>query len=302
LAAVRRSLLRWYARYGRTSLPWRTVRTPYVTAVSEFMLVQTQVERVIPKVEAFVARFPDFATLARASTAEVVRAWKGLGYNARAVRLQRLAQIVTERYGGALPSDATELRSLPGLGPYGVAAIRSFAFNLDDAPVDTNVRRIVHRLFWGIEHGGSVSARELNERAHELVPRGRSHDWNSALMDLGTAICTSRAPKCPICPLRVQCVAAPIEPAALEAARKAQPRRAHRDAPPYPQSRRRARGRIVDRLRDLPPGRRISLLDLHRFIDLEVPGRTIDEVRELVGALERDGLVIRDGELVALRE
>ncbi len=295
-------LLRWYRKYGRAELPWRVLRSPYRTLVSEFMLAQTQVERVVPKFEAFVERFPDFAALARASLGEVLRAWKGLGYNSRAVRLHRLAVCVVETHGGELPSDAASLRELPGLGPYGVAAVRAFGFDLDDAPVDTNIRRIVHRLCFGIEHPPRANALELDRRARALMPPGRAHDWNSALMDLGATICSARAPKCLLCPLRPDCAAAPVDAAALATARRANGKPpSPQNAIPFDRSRRFARGRIVDRLRELPAGQRVSLLDLRRA--LEGASRwTVADVGELVGALERDGLVTRDGNGVALRE
>lgn len=266
------------------------------------MLAQTQVDRVVPKFEAFVQRFPDFASLSRASLAAVLREWKGLGYNSRAVRLHRLARAVVEKHGGRLPSDPRALQSLPGIGPYTVAAIRAFAFNADDAPLDTNIRRIVHRLFFGIEHPPAASARELDERARALAPPGRAHDWSSAMMDLGSAVCRARAPKCLLCPLRDGCAAAPVDAAQLESARIASARRASpQNAMPFEQSRRYARGRVIDRLRELPPGERISLLDLHSAVPVFF-GRPVDDLRELVAALEKDGLVAHDGEYVALRE
>lgn len=292
---LQRRLLRWYARYGRANLPWRVRRDPYRTVISEFMLAQTQVDRVAPRFEAFVERFPDFAALARASAADVLREWKGLGYNSRAVRLHRLARDVIERYGGAMPSDGAALRLLPGVGPYTAAAIRAFAFDLDDAPVDTNVRRVVHRLCLGVERPPRATARELETRARALVPPGRAHDWSSALMDLGATVCTARAPACGRCPLRADCAAAPIEPAQLRQAPKPA-------ALPFKHTARYARGRIVDRLRDLPPGRRISLLDLHRAVAPAIPRRSLDDVCKFVTALERDGLVTSDGDGVALRE
>jgi A/G-specific adenine glycosylase len=299
---LQRRLLRWYRRHGRAALPWRTGRSPYRTVVSEFMLAQTQVERVAPKFESFVERFPDFLALSRASAADVLREWKGLGYNSRAVRLQRLARAVVEEHGGSLPSQPQALRSLPGVGPYMAAAIRAFAFDLDGAAVDTNVRRIVHRLLFGIEHPPAASARELDESARALALTGRAHDWNSAMMDLGAALCTARAPKCLLCPLRAECAAAPIDAGRLESARRASARQpSPQNAIPFEHSRRYARGRIVDRLRDLSPGERVSLLDLHAAVPA-VSGRSIEEVRELVAALERDGLVTSDGNLVALRE
>jgi A/G-specific adenine glycosylase len=301
-AGIQRRLLRWYGRHGRAALPWRTERSPYRTVVSEFMLAQTQVDRVVPKFEAFIKRFPDFAALSRASLAAVLREWKGLGYNSRAVRLHRMAQTVAESYGGVLPSETRALRLLPGFGPYTVAAIRAFAFNEDDAPLDTNVRRIVHRVFLGIEYPPKARARELDERARALVPPGRAHDWSSAMMDLGSAICTARVPKCLLCPVRADCAAAPVDALHLEAARIASAKPASpQNAMPFEQTRRYARGRIIDRLRDLAPGERISLLDLHSAMPPVAAG-TVEDLRKLVAALEKDGLVTHDGECVALRE
>jgi A/G-specific adenine glycosylase len=303
VTAIQRRVLQWYRRAGRFELPWRTVRDPFRTVVSEFMLAQTQVERVVPKFEAFVARFPDFGALARATTADVLREWKGLGYNSRAVRLRRLAKTVVERHGGNLPPERERLRMLPGIGPYTAAAIRAFAFDIDDAAIDTNVRRIVNRLFFGLEYPQKAAPREVDARARALVPRGRAHDWNSALMDLGSSLCTARAPKCLLCPLRCDCASAPIDAALLERLRAtAGGPRSPQNSIPFERTSRYARGRILDRLRDLPPGRRISLLDLHRAIGRTVPGRSAEEVSKLVDALARDGLVTSDGTGVALPE
>jgi A/G-specific adenine glycosylase len=266
------------------------------------MLAQTQVDRVVPRFLTFTQSFPDFASLARASPGAVLRQWRGLGYNTRAVRLQRLAQVLVERHGGALPMQREALQALPGIGSYVAAAIRAFAFNLDDAPVDTNVRRVVHRLFFGVEHPPTAGARELDTRARALVPAGRAHDWSSALMDLGATICTARSPECRLCPMRSDCVAAPIDRTELENARKTRRKRSPQEALPFKRTVRYARGRIVDRLRDLSPGERISLVALHRAVSPLIPERGIEDVRELVAALERDGLVARDGDGVALRE
>lgn len=299
---VRTMLLDWYAQNGRAHLPWRRTRDPYRILVSEFMLQQTQVDRVLPKYEAFLERFPDFGTLASATTADILRLWQGLGYNSRAVRLKQIAQAVTDRSNGTMPADEAALRSLPGIGPYTVAAIRAFAFDLDDAAVDTNVRRVVHRVLHGIEHPPAAAALLLDREAHELVPPGRGHDWNSALMDLGATICTARAPKCLLCPLQTACAAAPVDAAALERARAAHaPRRSPQEAIPFERTTRYARGRIVDRLRELPPGKRISLLDLHRDV-VSMVRRSREDVDAIVQALARDGLVDVRGEQVALRD
>lgn len=297
-----RRLLSWYRRHGRATLPWRTVRDPYRTLVSEFMLAQTQVDRVVAKFEAFVARFPSIEVLAGASRADVLRAWKGLGYNSRAVRLHRLAQTLVAQNGGRVPSETAALRALPGIGPYSAAAIRAFGFNLDDAPIDTNVRRIVNRVFFGLEYPRGAAPRELDGHARTLAPSGRAHDWYSAMMDLGATICTARAPKCLLCPLRSDCAAAPVDAAALERLRAASLRRRSGEPVPFERTARFARGRIVDRLRDLPPGERISLMDLHRDVGAAISAGSVEDVRAFVAALERDGLVSHDGTHVALRE
>jgi len=302
MRSVQRLLLGWYARNGREHLPWRLTRDPYRVVVSEFMLQQTQVDRVVPKYEAFIARFPGFGSLAAASTADVLRLWQGLGYNSRAVRLKQLAQAVMDRFGGAMPYDEESLRSLPGIGPYTVAAIRAFAFDLDDIAVDTNVRRVTHRMLHGLEHPPAVSSRELDRNVHSLVPRGRGHDWNSALMDLGATLCTARAPKCSICPLEPVCVASPIDAAELEGARMRHARRrSPQDAIPFEQTTRFARGRIIDRLRALPPGKRISLLDLHREVWSPL-NRAPNELETVLAALRRDGLVHFEDQEVALQD
>lgn len=299
---IRRLLLAWYERYGRAHLPWRTTRDPYRILVSEFMLQQTQVDRVLPKYEAFLERFPDFAALANASTADVLRMWQGLGYNSRAVRLKQIAQAIVERFDGVMPSDEATLRSLAGVGPYTVAAVRAFAFDLDDAALDTNVRRVTHRVLHGLEHPQKVAQAVLDAHARALVPKNRGHDWNSAMMDLGATICTARAPKCLICPLQPACAAAPIDAAQLEGARSAHARkRSPQEAIPFEQTTRYARGRIIDRLRELPPGQRISLMDLHHDVTHRI-GRSAEELAVLIEALSRDGLVHLRGEQVSLQD
>ncbi len=295
-------LLAWYERNGRAHLPWRTTRDPYRIIVSEFMLQQTQVDRVLPKYEAFIQRFPDASALASASTADVLRMWQGLGYNSRAVRLQRIAREICERFDGRMPSDEQTLRSLPGIGPYTVAAIRAFAFEFDDAAIDTNVRRVTHRVLYGLEYPPFAAPAQLDRDARALVARGRGHDWNSAMMDLGATICTARAPKCLLCPLQSVCAAAPVDAAMLERARAANARRrSPQEALPFVKTTRYARGRIIDRLRELPPGQRISLLDLHEEVTRRI-GRTRKDLDALVERLQRDGLVQVSGARVALTD
>jgi A/G-specific adenine glycosylase len=303
VSVLQERLLEWYGRFGRSRLPWRMSRDPYYTLVSEFMLQQTQVDRVIPKFEAFIARFPSVAALADASVADVLRMWQGLGYNSRAVRLHAVARAVVECFESRIPREREALLSLPGIGPYTASAIRAFAFDEDEAAVDTNIRRVVHRVTAGVEFPPLRSTGELDREAQALVARGRGHDWNSAMMDLGASICTARAPKCLLCPLTPECAAAPIDAAALEQRRRRHTKpRSPQEAIPFEQTTRFARGRIVDRLRALPPGERISLLDLHGELRPLLAPRSLDEVTDIVAVLHADGLVAYDGHFVALRE
>lgn len=300
---MNKELFAWHARHGRASLPWRTTRSPYYTLVSEFMLQQTQVDRVVPKFQAFVAAFPDIASLADASTADVVRFWQGLGYNSRAIRLSDLARAIVDRFDGVIPSSIDELRRLPGIGPYTAAAVAAFAFDKDVAAVDTNLRRVVHRIAFGLEHPPVANAEQLDAKASELLAHGKAHDWNSAMMDLGATICTARAPKCLICPVRATCAAAPIDAVQLEAARAEHMKKPSlQNALPFERTTRFARGRIIDALRALPQGKRISLLDLHGQLRELIPERSVTDLGSLVEALERDGLVSRVEEGLALRD
>ncbi len=294
-------LLAWFARHGRSALPWRTDRAPYRIAVSEFMLQQTQVERVVPIFERFVTTWPGFGALAAASQAEVVRAWQGLGYNSRAVRLHKLARAVSERYGGELPSDEPALRALPGIGPYTARAIAAFAFDADVVAIDTNVRRIVHRTQLGLEWPPRAREAELDALAARLVPRGHGYAFNSALMDLGATLCSARAPKCLLCPLARGCAAAPIDPAALAVRAAAHaPRRAPQERLRFEQTTRYVRGRVIDRLRGLADGERISPLVLYGDLAPQLAHHDQDALERALAALERDGVVERAAEGVRL--
>jgi A/G-specific adenine glycosylase len=295
------SLLEWFERHGRAGLPWRTVRNAYRTVVSEFMLQQTQVDRVVPIFVRFVERWPDFADLAAASQADVVRAWQGLGYNSRAVRLHRLARAVCERFGGELPRGEATLRELPGVGPYTARAVAAFAFDADVVAIDTNVRRIVHRTQLGLEWPPLASDVELDAVATALVPTGAGYAFNSALMDLGSSLCTARAPKCLLCPLQGSCAAAPVDAATLaaRAARHAKAR-APGERPAFVDSDRFVRGRVVDRLRELEGAAAISLLDLHGVLAEVVPNYDRSRVELLLGRLAAEGVVEQVGDAVRL--
>ena len=295
------ALIAWFDSFGRASLPWRTDRAPYRIAVSEFMLQQTQVERVVPIFTAFVGRWPGFAELARASQADVVRAWKGLGYNSRAVRLHRLAKAVVERHGGELPADEAALRALPGVGPYTAAAIAAFAFDASVVAFDTNVRRIVHRTQLGLEWPPLASDANLAALAAKLVPREGGFAFNSALMDLGATLCTARAPKCLLCPLQKTCAAAPVDARLLAAlAAKYARERSPQERLRFEATTRYVRGRVIDRLRALEEEERISLLDLYGALAPALPHHDAAAVERVALALERDGVVERSGDAVRL--
>ena len=199
-------LRRWFRRNGR-DLPWRRTRDPYAVLVSELMLQQTQVARVIPFYESWLATFPTLADVARAPKRRVMEKWEGLGYYARARNLQKLARHVTAN-GGELPSDPKSLGALPGIGPYTAGAVASFAFERRAALVDTNVARVLQRAFApraGIKT--SAGNRKLWAVAEALLPRGGRAAWthNQALMELGATVCTARVAHCGRCPVRSDC-------------------------------------------------------------------------------------------------
>jgi len=181
------AILAWYSQNGR-DLPWRRTRDPYAILVSEVMLQQTQVARVVPRYLDWLDRWPTVEALAAASPAEVIRAWSGLGYNRRAVNLHRCAQAVAAR--GGFPAEPDELRKLPGIGPYTAAAVACFAFGAQIAAPDTNALRVLERAFPGQD---------------VPVPPGRAYEWNQALFDLGREICIARTPRCAVCPLAAGC-------------------------------------------------------------------------------------------------
>ena len=192
------SLLSWWERHGRHDLPWRATTDPWAVLVSELMLQQTQVPRVVPRYHAFLERFPTPAACAAAPLGDVVRAWEGLGYNRRAVNLHRCATAVVEHHGGVLPDSLPELLALPGVGPYTARAVLVFAFEHDVGLVDTNAGRFVARAL----AGRPVAAKEAQALADAAVPPGDSWRWGSAVFDLGAAICTKRDPRHDDCPLR----------------------------------------------------------------------------------------------------
>jgi A/G-specific adenine glycosylase len=196
-------LLKWYDESGR-DLPWRRTEDPYKILVSEVMLQQTQVDRVIPKFHEFLQKYPTVEDLAEANPEEVRKAWYPLGYNIRPYRLHGIACETMERYGGNLPSDENELLSMKGIGRYTAGAIQSFAFQKDAAILDTNVMRVLHRIFIGT---GDAKKQKpiLWVLSGKLIPKGKGYDFNQALMDFGAMVCTARKPVCLLCPMRDIC-------------------------------------------------------------------------------------------------
>src|SRR3989344_7352868 len=181
---IQETVLSWYAKSKR-NLPWRKTDDPNNIVVSEFMLQQTQVDRVIPKYNIFLKNFPSEKPLAQASPADVINEWAGLGYNRRALYLYKFAQAVVTQYNGTIPENREQLMELPGIGPYTSQAIRCFGFQKDVPVVDINIKRIYSRVFFR----GEGSENELNNIARELVPPSQGVAWNNALMDFGATVC-----------------------------------------------------------------------------------------------------------------
>jgi A/G-specific adenine glycosylase len=276
--AVQQRVLDWYAQHAR-DLPWRQTRDPYAVLVSEIMLQQTQVERVIPKWHAWLRQFPTLADLARASRADAIRAWQGLGYNLRAVRLHEIAGQVAAEFGGELPRSLEGLLSLKGVGRYTAGAVACFAFGQPVAMVDTNVRRVLSRVFGG--QGESAQA-----LADAVVPRQAAYAWNQALMDLGATLCRAEAPLCLVCPLMEVCASA-------GQVRRRVGRRVGRRStpPPFAGSTRYFRGRVLDGLRTLPVGAAMSVAELAAGMQ---PACAPERLEGLLERMTADGLVVRD--------
>jgi A/G-specific adenine glycosylase len=206
----RRRLLTWYQRNGR-DLPWRRTDDPYHILVSEVMLQQTQVDRVLPKYQEWLHKYPSLEALASAPIRDVTRTWRPLGYNIRPRRLHAIARESVTRYGGELPSDHETLMSFKGIGAYTAGAIRSFAFRQRAAILDTNVARVLFRMFVG---SGDIKAHAMRKHlwaiSEMMVPRKHVFDFNQALMDFGATICVARKPKCAACPMTKLCTSFPV--------------------------------------------------------------------------------------------
>jgi len=278
LRRLHRSVESWY-RNHRRDLQWRTTRDPYEILVSEIMLQQTQVRRVQEKLPIFLKRFPDFTALARSQKSDVIRAWEGMGYNNRAVRLNELARIIVKEHHSRLPSDIATLQSLPGIGPYTAHALTSFAFRKRVPVVDVNIRRVFSRIF---TTGKMLSDRDAWKLAEKVLPAS-AFTWNQALMDLGAVICTARKPACPLCPIARLCSSRSVIKR-MPAVATTNPAPSYHGLP-----RRIWRGKIVQALRN-SPRKQVRLSSLAGAIRLTAADQPW--IGELVRHLEKDGLIV----------
>ncbi len=247
------------------------------------MLQQTQVKRVLTKYPEFLALFPTLQRLANASQKDVVTAWRGMGYNNRAVRLHRLAKALVCEHKRNWPTDLPGLIALPGVGVYTAHAMMAFAFRKRVPVVDINIRRVLSRVFWRMRDTGTLRPeKEIWETAASILPPKNVYDWNQALMDLGASVCTARAPSCNACPLAGVCRSAkrmrprPRKPFAAEPSRKGIPNRAYR-------------GKIIEALRSRRSG--IPVSRLGPMITPDFAGKDLPWLKSLIDALATDGLV-----------
>ncbi len=279
---IQQTILDWYKQSGR-QLPWRQTTDPYKILVSEMMLQQTQVDRVIPKYDAFLKQFPTVEVLASASTADVLKMWSGLGYNRRALYLQKCAQTIKEKYNGEFPRITQELLALPGLGKYTAAAVQSFADNKDIVVIDVNIERIFKRIFYGkVESAEAI--------AQHIFPKKESRNGHNALMDIGALFCAAKNPKCTICPVKEFCASANNKER-IEATWK------KKKVVPFKESDRIVRGTILKLLtaKNNQNQEQIYAQLLEKDIKREK-----GKFEEIIVQLEKDGLLKRDREILLL--
>lgn len=275
VADLQDSLLGWAAPRLR-ELPWRATRDPWPVLVSEFMLQQTGVARVLPKWSAFVAEYPTPAACASASLGDLLRLWQGLGYPRRARNLHASASAIVTRHGGVVPDDLESLLALPGVGPYTARAVLAFAFEHDVAVVDTNIARVLARFT-----GRRLKPSEVQSLADEFVAEGASWLWNQGFMDLGATVCRPD-PACDECPWSVECAwrGEGDDPSVGSAGVSVAQSR-------FEGSDRQARGRLIKAL----GAGTVKVGDIARIMD-----RSPDVATRLLVDLENDGLVVRHRE------
>lgn len=286
--AASREILRWYSSYGRI-LPWRNIRDPYRILVAEIMLQQTQVNRVLRLYPLFLRRFPTLTSLASARQSQVVVAWKGMGYNNRAVRLHRLANELLEKNKGRLPRSIEACAQLPGIGRYTAHALIVSVYGEDHPVVDVNIRRVLSRLFWRMQTTREMQHEEkIWTLASKLVPRRNGYNWTQALMDLGATVCTARNPRCGVCPVAARCLSGramtdtPVRRPKREPSLQGVPNRIYR-------------GRIVDVLRT--SRRPLQIREIGRKVVPTFSSRHGAWLRRLIEGLLSDGLIAVRGNI-----
>jgi A/G-specific adenine glycosylase len=277
--AAQKAILAWYADHGRR-LAFRETADPYAILVSEAMAQQTQAARAADHWMRFLRSFPTVVELAAASPADVQRAWRGLGYNRRALALWRAARVIVAEHGGRIPDTVEQLERLPGVGPYTARAVAAIAFGRPVGAVDVNIRRVIGRTVAG--GAEALPAGALQAVANASMPPGRAREWTYALMDVGATVCRPRAPRCDECPVRPWCrytleTGAGTDAGAAEA-------RTPRRSPPFPSTNRWLRGRILDRLRQVPDDRWVVL-------DEPIGMHDRDRVLAAARALSAEGLI-----------
>lgn len=284
-------VLDWYMVNKREFLWRRETPEPFITLVSEVMLQQTQTARVEEKLPQFLEQFPTIFALAEATNADIIRAWKGMGYNNRALRLRDTARIICELHNGGIPQTLEELLALPGIGRYTATALLAFSFGCDVAVVDVNIRRVYSRVFYTMETTASVASESsINELAESVYPKGHASDWHQAIMDIGAHFCTARQPNCTNCPLGTHCLSsgAMIE---FTSPKRAEP--SYNGIP-----RRIWRGKTVELLRNEYA---ISLEAMNIALFGELPTeQDRNWLREVLLALEKDGIILLEGNMIRL--
>jgi len=288
LSFPQKKLINWFQKHKRV-LPWRIQRTPYGIWISEIMLQQTQASRVEEKLPVFLTKFPSFQSLACASKAEVIRAWQGMGYNNRALRLKELAIKVVEEYGSQLPCEPETLLQLPGIGKYTAHAVTCFAFRKRVPVVDVNIQRVLSRVFSKMAlHSEMQPLNEIWDLAGKILPRD-TYSWNQALMELGSTLCKARSTQCGACPLQKLCQSRQLG-SAQSKIQKTEPslnREKQYDGIPL----RLWRGKIVEVLRSVHGDGSVTITELGKRIKNGFHTTERLWLQSLVSKLEKDGMV-----------
>jgi len=281
MSRLHAAVLDWYAANGR-DLAFRRTRDPWAVLVSEVIAQQTQAARAAEAWERFIDAFPTPASLAAVSPATVIRAWRGLGYNRRAIALRSAAIRIVEDHGGRVPDTLDALTALPGVGPYTARAVLAFAFDRRVAPLDTNIRRVLDRAIGTLP----AAPKALQSAADGFVPHRAAADWAHALMDLGATICVARAPRCDACPITAWCRTTRTGSAPMTAGPRSR-RGPDARSTPFPSTSRWLRGRILDCLRDAPDNAWVAFED-------PIGAHSLPAVLEQVRRMSIEGLLETD--------